>query len=162
MNKNSKNLDYCDYCHYCDSCDSCYYCDYCDSCYYCDYCDSCDSCDYCYYSKDLRMSEYMIFCYSLDKKEFYAFNKDVGEDRYYGIKGKVRSILDDLTLELNKNYWSEGWKKVTKEQWKELSEIPEFDKEVVENIVGFEINLENTVKVRLKGGEVVEGEIIKE
>ena len=44
----------------------------------------------------------------------------------------TNDILKDLELELNKNSWENEWKKVTKEQWKRLSEIPEFDKEVVE------------------------------
>ncbi len=90
----------------------------------------------------------MVFCYNLDKKEYYAFNKDVGEDRYNEIRDLIKNdILKDLKLELNENPWEDEWKKVTAEQWRKLSEIPEFDREVVENIVGFEIRLEDDAKV---------------
>ena len=125
-NENSKNLIDCDYC------------------YYCNYC------NYCYYSKGLRMSEFMIFCLGKGKyerqgigyqKNHKAFNKDITEDRYKEILKQTKEILKDLKLELKDNNWKDEWKKITPEQWKQLSEIPEFDKEVVEGIIGFELNL---------------------
>ena len=76
------------------------------------------------------------------QKNYHAFNKPVSEERYSEILELIKNdILKDLKLELNKNSWSEEWKKVTQEQWKRISAIPEFDKEVVEGIIGFEINL---------------------
>jgi hypothetical protein len=98
-NNNSKHLTDCDYCNYCD---------------YCDYCDSCDSCNYCYscyYCRNLRMTEYNLFCYaenyndenSFQQKRYRAFNKKVGEKRYCEIRDEVKSILKGLKLELNEN-----------------------------------------------------------
>ena len=157
-NKNSNNLTNCDYCDSCDSCDSCYY---------------CDSCNY---SKGLRMSEYMIFCLGEGKyeskgigyqKNHHAFNKQVTKERYKEILKIVREILKDLKLELNTKDWSDEWKKVTNEQWKKLSEIPEFDKEVVEGIIGFELPEEDekvTIKISKKSLEALKDsgiEIIK-
>jgi archaellum component FlaC len=79
------------------------------------------------------MTEYNLFCYSenyndensFQQKRYRVFNKEVGKKRYNEIITKVKEILKDLKLELDKNSWSEGWKKVTQEQWKRLLEIPE-------------------------------------
>ena len=90
------------------------------------------------------MSERMLFCKDQNKKEYYVFNKDVGRERYKTILEQVKSILKDLKLELNNETWSDEWRKVTVEQWIEISKIPEFDKEVVEEIIGFKLNLETT------------------
>jgi len=111
---------------------------------------NCDYCNYCDYSKWLRQSEYMLFClweWRFEKqwiwyhKLYHAFNKDVWETRYKEILKEVKEILKDLKLELNENYWIDEWKKVTNKQWIELSKIPEFDKKVVEWIIGFELDL---------------------
>ena len=41
-------------------------------------------------------------------------------------------------LQMKMELFEDEWKKnVTKEQWQELSSIPEFDRKVVESIVGF-------------------------
>lgn len=110
------------------------------------------------------MTEYNIFCYaenyndkdSFQQARYRAFNKEVGEGRYKEIVKKVNNIFKDLKLELNKNSWKDEWKKVTPEQWKKLSQIPEFDKEIVENITGVKINTTpslsgKTVEVKLDG-----------
>ena len=104
----------------------------------------------------------MIFCLGKGKyerqgigyqKNHKAFNKDITEDRYKEILKQTKEILKDLKLELKDNDWEDEWKKVTPEQWKQLSEIPEFDKEVVEGIIGFELNLN---KVELYSKETIE------
>ena len=69
-----------------------------------------------------------------------AFNKKVTEKRHNEIFDECRKVLKDLKLKLNEEEWSDEWKKVTQEQWSKLSEIPEFDKEVVEGIIGFELD----------------------
>ena len=46
-----------------------------------------------------------------------------------------------MKLEIFEDEWK---KNVSKEQWVELSKIPEFDRKVVENIVGFTLPLEDT------------------
>ena len=101
------------------------------------------------------MSERMIFCLGEGKyersgigyqKNYHAFNKKVSEERYSEILSKVKEVLKDLKLELNTEEWSEEWKKVTNKQWIELSLIPEFDKEVVEGIIEFELDLEQDDK----------------
>jgi hypothetical protein len=98
------------------------------------------------------MSEKMIFCLGEGKyesegigyqKNNYAFNKPVPYTRYLEITIEIKEILKDLKLELNKNSWSYEWKKVTQEQWKCIAEIPEFDKKVVEGIIGFELELDD-------------------
>ena len=96
----------------------------------------------------------MIFCLGEGKykskgigyqKNNQAFNKSVTEKRFNEIRDLIRDdILKDLRLELNENNWKDEWKKVTKEQWKRISEIPEFDKEVVEGIIEFKLDLEET------------------
>ena len=98
----------------------------------------------------------MIFCLGKGKheregngyqKNYMAFNKKVSEDRYSEILIKVREILKDLKLELNEEDWSDEWKKVIRKQWIEISKIPEFDREVVEKIIGFELDLDNDLKI---------------
>ena len=102
------------------------------------------------------MTEYNIFCYakeynnedSFQQKRYRVFNKKVGKNRYYEIRSEIDKIFKDL--ELNKNDWTDGWKKVTNKQWKELSEIPEFDKDIVESMIGFKLDLEDgkvTIKI---------------
>lgn len=84
------------------------------------------------------------------QKNYHAFNKPVSKERYNEILNLVKEILKDLKLELNKNSWSDEWKKVSREQWMELSKIPEFDKEVVEGIIGFELDLKIQEEMTLK------------
>ena len=105
------------------------------------------------------MSEYMIFCLGEGRwkskgigyqKNHHAFNKPVSEERYKEILKYCREVLKDLKLELNKESWTNEWNKVTTDQWNKLAELPEWDKEVVEGIVGFELDLEEeliTVKL---------------
>jgi len=92
------------------------------------------------------MTEYNIFCVSkkyddensFQQERYRAFNKVVGEERYYEIVEEIRDdILKDLKLELNKNPWKDEWKKVTPEQWSLMKDIPEYDEKVVEMIIGF-------------------------
>ena len=105
------------------------------------------------------MTEYNIFCWaeeyndknSFQQKGYRAFNKEVGEERYSEILSEVRKILKDLKLELNENSWSEEWKKVTTEQWEKILAIPEADKKIIENIIGFKIGTET-----FKSGETIE------
>lgn len=96
------------------------------------------------------MSENMVFCLGEGgceqngigyQKNYHAFNKPVSKERYLEILGYCNEVLKDLKLELNKNSWEDEWKKVTSDQWKKLAELPEWDKEVVEGIVGFKLEL---------------------
>ena len=111
------------------------------------------------------MSERMIFCLGEGnyetkgegyQKSYRAFNKDITKDRYNEIFKEVREILKDLKLELNKEEWPDEWKKVTKEQWSKLSLIPEWDKSVVEGIIGFDIDLKVEATKELTVAEVSE------
>ena len=107
------------------NCDSCNYCDYCNSCNSCNYCYYCNSCDSC---KNLRMTEYNLFCYSknynddqsFQQKRYKAFNKEVGRERYNEILKQVNDILGSSKLKL-----TDFWEQVTQEQWKKLLSIPE-------------------------------------
>jgi hypothetical protein len=112
-----------------------------------------------------------LFCYSenyndensFQQKRYRAFNKEVGETRYNEIVKEVKEILKDLKLELNKNTWSDEWKKVTQEQWKQLLEIPEAKdfKKGFEYISGVKIDLEET-DILIKNGRKYQVKIIKE
>ena len=94
------------------------------------------------------MTEYNIFCWakkyddkdSFQQKRYRVFNKKVSKSRYYEIREQINEIFKDLELELDKNKWINEWKKVKNKQWKQLSKIPEFDKKIVENIIGFELD----------------------
>ena len=108
------------------------------------------------------MTEYNLFCWAEDyndensfqQKRYRAFNKEVGEERYSEILSEVRKILKDLKLELNENSWSEEWKKVTTEQWEKILAMPEADKEIIENIIGYKLETE-TIET-FESGEIIE------
>jgi hypothetical protein len=92
------------------------------------------------------MTEHNVFCWAEDEEDgfqqprYRAFNKEVGEKRYYEILSLIkRDILEDLKLELNKNNWEDEWKKVTNDQWKQILAIPEADQDIIEKIIGFEL-----------------------
>ena len=98
------------------------------------------------------MTEYNIFCYaekyndddSFQQKRYRAFNKVVGGGRYREIVNLIKyDILKDLKLDLKDNKWKDEWRKVTKEQWGRILEIPEADKEVIESIIGFKLELKD-------------------
>ena len=105
------------------------------------------------------MTEYNIFCYSknyndensFQQKRYRAFNKEVGEKRYYEIKSKVQSILGNKKIQL-----SDFWKQVTQEQWKQLLDIPEARdfKEGFEYISGVKIELDDKVEIVCEGKSV--------
>lgn len=95
------------------------------------------------------MTEYNTFCYakhyndedSFQQKRYRIFNKQFTRKEYYKIKEEIDLIMKDVKLELNKNSWRDEWKKVPNETWKKLSKVEGFDKEVVESIIGFELDL---------------------
>ena len=132
---------------------------------YCNSCNSCNSCDSCDYCSRLRMTEFNLFCYSekfndensFQQKRYRAFNKEVGEKRYNEILKAVKKIFSGLKLELKYKSWLEEWKKVTSEQWQNILKIPESDKEVIEAIVGFKLEI-NTQKTDLlnKADELIQ------
>ena len=116
------------------------------------------------------MTEYNIFCYSetfndensFQQKRYRAFNKEVEKKRYSEIRDLIRyDILKDLTLKMDKS-WTDEWKKVSSEQWQRILEIPEADKEVIEKIVGFNLNLEKAEEMLEIDGRQVSKNTIKE
>ena len=116
------------------------------------------------------MTEHNIFCWaeeyndenSFQQKRYRAFNKEVGEKRYWEIADIIKNdIFKNLKLEFNKNNWSDEWKKVSKEQWRRILEIPEADKEIIENIIGFKLDLDQEktgkiVRIKVKNGTIIE------
>jgi hypothetical protein len=109
------------------------------------------------------MSERMIFCLGEGRlkssgigyqKNNMVFNKQVSKERYDAVLSQIKTIFKDLKLELNKNSWTDEWKKVTKEQWIQLSQIAEFDIGVVEGIVGFRPGDKVTITVEGKSIEI--------
>ena len=113
------------------------------------------------------MTEYNLFCYSkncddnnsFQQKRFRAFNKEVGESRYYEIKDLVYDILTDFKLELDKKSWSEEWEKVTPEQWSALLNIPEAKdfKEGFEFITGIKIQTNDVIELTLEDIAALKG-----
>jgi len=92
----------------------------------------------------------MIFCLGEGKyeskgigyqKNNHAFNKQVTKERFNEIRDEIEEILKDFKLDARKD-WSNEWKKVSLEQWKRIASISEFDKDVVEKIIDFELNLD--------------------
>jgi len=82
-----------------------------------------------------------IFCHDIRYKEYVAFNKEVGKERFKELCLKIDSIMKP-NLDMKEGIYTEEWKKnVTAQQWKDLAQIPEFDREVVENIVDFTLPL---------------------
>ena len=117
------------------------------------------------------MTEYNLFCWaknyndkdSFQQARYRAFNKEVGEKRYYEIKDLIRDdILKDLKLDLNKNSWVDEWKKVSSDQWNRILEIPEADKEIIEKIIGFKIDLEKPEDLIEIDGVKISKDTIKE
>ena len=97
-------------------------------------------------SSSVRFLYKAYFCHDIGFKEYVVFNKEVGKERFQELYSKIENIMSP-NLQMKDNEWSDEWKKnVAKEQWVELSKIPEFDREVVENIVGFELPLDEPDK----------------
>lgn len=115
------------------------------------------------------MAEYNLFCYSenyndensFQQKRHRAFNKEVGDKRYCEIRDLISTILKDFKLELNENYWTNEWKKVTDNQWRQILAIPEADKSVIEAIIGFELKLGDTQTINIEGKQYTIDEIKK-
>jgi len=64
-------------------------------------------------------------------------------------------------LQMKGELFSDEWKKnVKKDEWIELSKIPEFDRKVVEDIVGFKLPLDDSEEEEVK--EMTVKEISKE
>ena len=95
-----------------------------------------------YSSSDVDSSRSVIFCYDIKCKEYYAFNKQVTEDRFYEIKNLWNNLKGDFKLELENNKWTDEWKKLPNSVWQELAKLPEWDINVVEKIIGFKPNIE--------------------
>ena len=129
----------------------------------CDVYSSCDvdSSRVVYSSRYVNSSSDVIFCYDIKLKQYYAWNQQVTEKRFYEINAEWDKIKDDFKLELKDNEWEDEWKKFDK--WDEVSKIPEFDKEITEKIIGFKIDLnkKRTVEDVLSGLSDEDKEIIK-
>ena len=77
----------------------------------------------------------MIFCLDKTNGTREVFNKSVSLTRYKEIVETVINILPNW-----QNCAIAGfWQSVNPKQWKALSEIPEFDKTIVEEITKIEI-----------------------
>jgi hypothetical protein len=99
------------------------------------------------------MTEYNLFCYSKEYNDensfqqarYRAFNKEVGEVRYYELLDEVRQIIPNPNKLLLKDFW----KSITAEQWNKLLAIPEAKdfKEGFEFISGVKICTEKTIVI---------------
>lgn len=125
----------------------------CTSCNYCYYC------YHCYYCKNLKMTEYNLFCYSekyndnnsFQQKRYRVFNKQLTEKRYDEVFKLVKEILPtNSKLKLD-----DFWKSVTQEQWKKLLAIPEAKdfKEGFEYISGQKIE-DDKVKITVENKDI--------
>jgi len=148
---NCEDLTSCNNCNHCYSCKNCECCTLCDYCKECTYCYSCYYCEDCYYSygckssrglnngifcKKVNHCSYMLFCLNKDNDVPYqAFNKVLTHVRYKEVVEAVIAILPNWQNSAVAGFWQS----VNPKQWKALSEIPEFDKEIVEQITKIEI-----------------------
>ena len=95
-------------------------------------------------SRYVRFLYNAYFCYDIGFKEYVVFNKEVGKERFREVYNKIENIMSP-NLQMKDNSFIDEWKKnIKKEQWIELSKIPEFDRKVVESIVGFELPLDDS------------------
>jgi hypothetical protein len=115
---------------------------YVDSSRYVDSSSDVDSSRYVYSSRNVYSSSDVIFCCGIECKEYYAFNKQVTEDRFYEIINLWNKLKGDFKLELENNLWTDEWKKLPNSVWQELAKLPEWDINVVEKITGFKPNIE--------------------
>ena len=111
----------------------------------------------------------MIFCLGTDKWEssgegyqesYRIFNKQVDKDEWQKIKDNLPSIELPLT---HWEAWAKWWKDSTTEDKNKITSIKYFDAEIFKGITGIEINETpkgKRIKVKLLGGEIVEGEVI--
>jgi len=131
------SCNYCDYCNSCYYCYSCYYCNYCYSCNSCYYCDYCNSCNSCYSCKNLKMTEYNIFCSakeyndenSFQQKRYRIFNKQLTEKEYKGITIPKIKLEFDKDLEYSKRYQSarkNARDKLSTKEKQEFLDLPNF------------------------------------
>lgn len=91
-----------------------------------------------------------MFCYDLGFKEYVVFNKEVGKERFEELYSQITSIMSP-NLQMKMESFEDEWKKnVSTDQWKELAQIPEFSRKVVESIVGFTLPLEDEPKEDIK------------
>ena len=141
----------CTSCKSCTSCTSCNTCDSCNSCDSCDYCTSCNSCNYCYscdYSKNLKMTEYNLFCTAEDKNRdwfqrprYQVFNTQITEEEY----GEIKIPNHKLEFNNNESYktrfqtaFKKMWATLTEEQKQEYFNIPHFNWAIFADITGVE------------------------
>ncbi len=114
------------------------------------------------------MSENMIFCIGEGRfetsgagyqKNYMAWNKQVTQERYEEIVKEINTILSDFTIDTSKDR-KEEWGKVTPEQWRKISEIPEFDLEITKKITGLEeIKIEQEKTIEIEGKKFTISEI---
>lgn len=112
------------------------------------------------------MTEHNIFCAaeecddenSFQQSRWRAFNKVVGQKRYWKIVGLIKDdIFKDLKLELDKNSWQVEWKKVLPKLWSRMrDEIPEYDEKVVEMVIGFKPEYEEPDNVAMEAIKMLE------
>lgn len=131
-----------------------------DNCYSCNYS---NYSNYCYSCKNLKMTEYNLFCYSKEyndvnsfqQKRYRAFNKEVGKERYEAILKLVNGIIPQKQFT-----FEDGFKQVTMAQWNKLLAIPEASdfKDGFEYISGCKIEIENSKKTQLllKADELIQ------
>ena len=97
-----------------------------------------------YNSSSVRFLYNAMFCYDIGFKEYIVFNKEVGKERFGELYSSINNIMSP-NLQMKMELFTDEWKKnITNEQWKKLSKLPEFDRDVVENIVGFTLPLDAT------------------
>lgn len=153
MNGNSSKLKDCSLCFYSLSCTSCYDCNYSYRCvsgftsHSCNYCfgfRSCNYCNYCYYSKNLRMSEWMLFCLGDSdsafkgegyQKKFRIFNKDVSKEVFdQAIASRPRFSLPRAST--YEEAWRQAWPEAGRKFKEWVRGLPNYDEALFQEITG--------------------------
>lgn len=120
----------------------------------CNYCDSCDSC---YYCKNLKMTEYNLFCRSekcndensFQQKKYRVFNVEVTEEEYKKINIPKHKLVFD-SKEDHETRYKTSFKNMrewlTKEQKQAFFDIPHFDAKWFQFITGIDVESQEEEK----------------
>lgn len=131
----------CNYCYECRSSFTAHSCNYLFNCRACFYS------NYCYESRNLRMSERMIFCLGSDKslfsgegyqKNYRIFNKSVSK-AVFDQAAKSRPSFDLPVAASYEDAWKAAWPTASNEYKKWVRKLPNFNAVLFEKITGIAI-----------------------
>jgi hypothetical protein len=125
-------------------------------CNFCNFCNSCDSCDF---SKNLKMSEYQLFCYaekygsdnpdSYQQKPYRIFNSQITELEYRKIKIPKIKLEFDKNVNYSTRYqtaFKNAWELLSQKEREEFLNLPHFDLIIFYKITGVDVKVKTITK----------------